>query len=519
MSLLPEIRSPAEDVPRPVQSPVPMHVIAASIGRRRRAAPTRALVSSRKLLVGLMALGLLPRLVLALAFLRYPIGMDDMLQYDMLARSLAAGHGYRWYQRQDVERMRPYLEAYFGVDLPIEQVPVEGFLTVHRPPGYALMLSALYALVGLEGRIASARLFQAFLGALLAPLAFVLAHKLGLSGKAASRAGVVVAAYPILWMYPLGLASENLFIPLVLIGVIFSLHALENVRLSTVVLAGLTLGAATLTRSVLAAFLPLAAYVFLRRLGSRKALAFVLSALLVTLPWAVRNSLVVGRPAFIENSLGYNLFIGYHPEGDGEFFSRAAVIPLRFLDDAERERWSMEQAVGFIRADPIRAAGLIVRRFGFLWGLEDRELTYFYSNNFFGPIAQPWLLLAYLVLVSPLIIVGASAPFGMAGTQRGRDLVLCLVLALQVAHVLILAEPRFHLPLVPYLAAYAAAAWSRKGVLASAWQGLRRLEPVWLLTLAAALCLILLWSWDVWRAWPTLMQLMAPGGNKLHMTY
>ncbi|HKZ54717.1 MAG TPA: hypothetical protein VJ123_04500 [Anaerolineales bacterium] len=477
------------------------------------------LAYSRRGLLGLLGLALLPRLALALIFLRYPIGLDDMFQYDMLARSLASGKGFRWYSREDVERMRPHLETVFGIELPVEQVPVEGYLTVHRAPGYPVLLSALYVLVGFENRIAAARLFQVFLGASLAPLTALLACELGLAAPAARRAGVIVAVYPILWMYPLGLASENLFIPLVLAGVIVSLRAIDGRRLGIAVAAGFLLGAATLTRGVLAAFLPLAGLLFLRRTGLRNALGMLLPAALVVLPWIVRNSLILGRPAFVENSLGYNLFIGYHPEGDGGFFSEAAVIPLHILDDGERERWSMGQALGFIRDDPAGAAARVVRRLGFLWGLEDRELLYFYSNDFFGRIPQPWLLMAYLVLVSPLILIGSSAPFGMALTPRGRDLILGLFVASHLAYLSILAEPRFHLPLVPYLAVYAAAAWSRRRSATFLWQGLRRLDPRWVLAAGAALVLLVLWTWDLWREWPALISIMGPEGNALRLAY
>ena len=491
--------------------------IAAS-GRQDAGIATIPAVSWRGVL-GLLALALLPRLALALIFLRDPIGLDDMFQYDMLARSLASGNGYRWYPRQDVERMRPYLETIFGIELPVEQVPVDGYLTVHRAPGYPLLLSALYAVIGFDNRIAAARLFQVLLGASLAPLTALLARQLRLAAPAARGAGVIIAAYPILWMYPLGLASENLFILLLLAGVILSLRAIENRRLGAAILAGLLLGGATLTRGVLAAFLPLAALVFFRRAGLRNALGLLLAALVVVLPWMVRNSLILGRPAFVENSLGYNLFIGYHPQGDGGFFSGAAVIPLRMLDDGERERWSMEQALGFIRSDPAGAAGRVVRRLGFLWGQEDRELLYFYSNNLFGPIPQPWLLMAYLVLVSPLMLIGSSAPFGMALNARGRGLILGLFVASHLVYLPILAEPRFHLPLVPYLAVYAASAWSELRLSSCLGQGLRRLEPRWVLALGAALVLLLLWVWDLWREWPTLIAIMGPEGNALRLDY
>ena len=84
--------------------------------------------------------------------------------------------------------MRPHLETVFGIELPVEQVPVEGYLTVHRAPGYPVLLSALYVLVGFENRIAAARLFQVFLGAFLAPLTALLACELGLAAPAAAAA-------------------------------------------------------------------------------------------------------------------------------------------------------------------------------------------------------------------------------------------------------------------------------------------------------------------------------------------
>ena len=35
------------------------------------------------------------------------IGLDDMFQYDMLARSLSTGHGFRWYAQDDLKLIAP----------------------------------------------------------------------------------------------------------------------------------------------------------------------------------------------------------------------------------------------------------------------------------------------------------------------------------------------------------------------------------------------------------------------------
>jgi len=477
----------------------------------------------------LLLLALAPRLALALVFLRAPISMDDMHQYDMLARSLIAGNGYRWYARADVETLQPYLEAYYGFTLPVDQVPVEGYRTVFRAPGYPFFLAGVYGASGLTHRFAAARLIQALMGASLAPLTALLALRLGLVRRTALLAGGIVALYPILIFYPLALASENLFILLLLAGTLLLLDAIERERIATTVGAGLLLGLATLTRSTLIAFLPLGALALWRSgaspaprgrsAGPRKAIVFSLVACLAIVPWAVRNSLVLGRPAFIENSLGYNLFVSYHPRGNGGFSFNVAGIPLRILEDDPRDRWAMEQAAGFIRADPVRAALLVPRRLVYFWGLEDREMLFFHSSGIFGAIPQPWLGLAYLLLVAPLVLTALAAPFGFALTPRHRGLMLGLFAVGMLPHLLILAEPRFHLPLVPLLVPYAAAAWTQPGLVGRIRQGLRGREPLWMVASAAGLLLLAIWMTHLYREWPQLVAAMGPGGNSLHFAW
>lgn len=467
----------------------------------------------------LLLLALVPRLALAFVFLRAPISMDDMHQYDMLARSLIAGNGYRWYARADVEILQPYLEAYYGFTLPVDQVPVEGYRTVFRAPGYPFFLAGVYSASGLTQRFAAARLIQALMGACLAPLTALLALRLGLVRRTALLAGGIVAVYPILVFYPLALASENLFIVLLLAGMILLLEAIERGRTATTVGAGLLLGLATLTRSTLIVFLPMGALALLRGVGPRKAIVFSLVACLTLVPWAVRNSLVLGRPAFIENSLGYNLFVSYHPRGNGGFSFNVAGIPLRILDDDRRDRWAMEQAAGFIRADPARAALSVPTRLVYFWGLEDREMLFFYSSGFFGAIPQPWLGLAYLLFVLPLVLTALAVPFGFALTPRHRWLVLGLIAAGMLPPLLILAEPRFHLPLVPFLAPYAVAAWTQPGWAGRIREGLRAREPIWMVASVAGFLLVAIWITHLSREWPQLVAAMGPGGHSLRFAW
>src|SRR5690606_13782697 len=97
------------------------------------------------------------------------------------------------------------------------------------------------------------------LGALLAPLAYALARRLFPEHERTARfAGIALAVYPMLLIYPLALATENLFFPLVAGGLLALLRAIDKQRARDWLLAGLILGLATLTRSVIFAFAGLA---------------------------------------------------------------------------------------------------------------------------------------------------------------------------------------------------------------------------------------------------------------------
>jgi hypothetical protein len=107
----------------------------------------------------------------------------------------------------------------------------------------------------------------------------------------------------------------------------------------------------------------------------------------------------------------------------------------------------------------------------------------------------------------------------LAGSKSARSLILALIGATLAAYVPILAEPRFHLPLMPFLAAYAGAFWSTPHPLAEVRDRLktRRLGP-WLAAMACA-ALVAIWLMDFSAGLPRLMAILSPGGNRLWLNY
>jgi hypothetical protein len=87
------------------------------------------------------------------------------------------------------------------------------------------------------------------------------------------------------------------------------------------------------------------------------------------------------------------------------------------------------------------------------------------------------------------------------------------------AYVFIMADARFHLPLVPLLAVFSATAWTAPGLARRSLDGLRRGEVRWALAWLAAATLLIAWAWDLGHDWPRLLAVMQPDGYLLHLNY
>jgi len=494
-----------------------------------------------------------------------------MFQYDMLARSLASGNGYRWYAQPDLYLVQPFLH----VDLSTMDYDPRGVLTSFRPPFYPVFLAMIYFIVGTGAhRFLAVRLVQAFFGAALAPMTYALArrfikpepaspvpHSLSAKGgwgdgseKAARVSAWIVACYPMLLLYPLSLATENLFFLLVLASTLTLLKAADAINTSGAegqiaykretinhsrhsfnrairveffrarwfILSGVLLGLLVLTRSVALIFVGLAVlWVWLLLRQHRMAVIVLLGVMVVTLPWIVRNSFLHHRLVGIETTLGYNLYVGYHPEGNGSFHYPQSLDLLSILDDGMRDQVGMQKAWEFIEADPERFPNLLLRRIGYFFGLERRALEYFYSNNFLGYIPTPLLLTIATVLLLPFVLVSVSMSIDLALTRWNAAslLVASFLVGQLIPHALILSEDRFHLACVPFFAIFAAQLWvGGWNAVKLRWQTHTGKIAVILAFITVGL-LLFNWGFELWRDSERITQLLGPTGNQTYFPY
>ncbi|HXD12195.1 MAG TPA: hypothetical protein VN653_19150 [Anaerolineales bacterium] len=462
------------------------------------------------------------------------IGLDDMFQYDMLARSLAGGHGFRWYAQVDLNQLASFVD--FDLTSVKNYDPILGIPTSFRAPLYPTFLAIVYFFNGTGfSRFFAARLAQAiFLGAPLAPLTYFVAKKLFspnfLEKEAAARServarisARIVATYPMLLIYPLGLGTENPFFILLLTSFFFLLSAIEKPTTTNFLLSGLFLGLTALTRSVILPFAALAilwAWFIMKQ--RRGAILITLALALTITPWFVRNSLLHHKLTGIETSMGYNLYLGYHPKGNGSFVFGPSLDLLTILDDAERDKVGTEKAIEFIKAQPERFIPLAVNRLGFFFGLEKRVLMYFYGNDLLGFIPLPLLLTISAILLLPFVFISVSGALGLALLRwRSEHILLGLLLVGYILpHVFILSEDRFHLALVPYIAILAAQVWVN---------GFAPLVVHWneswagKLAVVLAICIVYLlltnWGDELVRDADKIAQLLGPNGNQSHFPY
>ena len=509
--------------------------------------------------VRIYIIALILRLIPILLTRGLGIGLDDMFQYDMLARSLASGNGFRWYAQEDLKQLEPYVD--FDLATANGYDPQYGLYTSFRAPLYPTFLAFVYFFSGTGfSRFFAARLAQVvFLGAPLAPLTYLVSKQLSLSffiddkklEKVAKTSAWIIACYPMLLVYPLGLGTENPFFILLLSSFFFLLKSIEQPTKLNFIFAGIFLALTALTRSVILPFAGLAiAYVIARRMlfptrqsPVRAEIAHLhwraaqvsgkntprndviwmgIAFVLVLTPWVVRNSLLHHKLTGIETSMGYNLYLGYYPQGNGSFIFGPSLDLLTIMDDADRDEIGAQKAIGFIKAQPERVVPLAVDRLGFFFGLEKRVLMYFYSNNLIGYISKPILLIVAAVLLLPFVIVSVSATMGLALLKWSPQTALFLLLLVTylLPHVFILSEDRFHLALIPFFAILAAQFWAGGIEQVSArWNESFTGKLLVSLAVVGVLLLFLNWGFELSRDADKIAQLLGPDGNKSYFPY
>jgi 4-amino-4-deoxy-L-arabinose transferase-like glycosyltransferase len=224
--------------------------------------------SKRLLYIFLLALAV--RLICVAFYSWVP---DDALGYDTLARNILAGNGFSLSQRAPFEP------------------------TLYRTPIYPYFLTVLYGLFGFHATVIY--LVQALIGSVTSCLMFFVARRY-LGQREALLVAALNAIYPFTARFVAARLSETLFTFLMCGAIYLVICAYQKESWRWMSAAGAMMGVAILCRPENMFFPFFLAGLFLLAHRFRKpwwklSAALVVCALIVLLPWMVRNYQITGK--------------------------------------------------------------------------------------------------------------------------------------------------------------------------------------------------------------------------------
>lgn len=289
----------------------------------------------------LFALALALRVAFVLSVERDGFAFNDIYFYHSIADQLADGNGF---------------------------TNAQGEPTAQWPPVYPLMLSFAYRLFGAEP--IAGELLNALIGALTVPVLYYLALR-ALGRREALFAGLALAVMPGQIFFADALLAETLY-TFLLVGLLALLVFLPD-RRSSHALLGAVVGVAALTRGE-GLFLLVLPLVFWGLSGARRGemsrrLAVVaLAALVVMLPWIVRNAVVMDSFVPTGTNSAATLWSGHNPAADGgpTYPPQSLRQGLEELRGPEREiEWAAllrREALSYMTSHPLREAELVPQK-------------------------------------------------------------------------------------------------------------------------------------------------------------
>ncbi len=291
------------------------------------------------------------------------------------------------------------------------ELKVKGRLSAARPPLYPIFLYLVYYVFG-AGNLLAVRLVQAVLGALTAVLTFVLGRKV-FTAKVGVWASLFLALYPAAWGFSDMIMTETLFAFLLISALIF-LVDLPQGNIKSAFWAGILLGLATLTRTVIyqfPLFLAIALLLFSRkRLALLPGLAILLiSFWVVMLPWKARNDRVFGKP-LLTTKAGVDFFLYNHSpfwyivnSASLEDSTTLEGVTTWKLSEVEKDSVARAAAWKWIKSHPLLFAFKGVRMEWNFFGVE-REYLWWLLAGYWGR-APRWQLAALFPLFAPTIYI------------------------------------------------------------------------------------------------------------------
>jgi 4-amino-4-deoxy-L-arabinose transferase-like glycosyltransferase len=414
---------------------------------------------------------------------------DDTLFYDHAAQALAAGKGY---------------PGFFDAQ------------TAGWPPGYPLLLAGIYKAVGHD--FLAPRLLNVFAGVATCLLVYLV------GARVFDRRTGLLGAF-LLSIFPSHIFRTTLLMTETLTGLVVVLLALLLLRWVMreggpsrvqAVALGILFGAFALTRGEAVVFVPVALIVWKLAVPSWRRFAggaaLMLSAMvLAVVPWTIRNAIAMDAFIPIASGLGHTFLAGHQddPYDPYSVFPEAKItVQYSYLPYPEREirveREALRQGLDFAKSHPAYEAQLVFEKLFNMYKSDDDAMAWI-GGGWIDAGKAPWLQGSWVqsldkvgtpvVTIPPaaesnwkglsndfyyavlaLVVTGIFAWFSLR--DRRKLLLVLLVGAWTLLHLAFIPGSRYHAPLLPLFALWAAAGvtlvWDMLGSVVASGTPLRR---------------------------------------------
>ena len=361
--------------------------------------------------------------------------VSDSFLYDAFAKSIAAGNGYAF---------------------------PNGDITVYWPVGTSAIYAVLYQLFGVSHL--PIVILNVLIGVFIVWLSYAIALRY-LGQKPAQIAAILVACWPILIQFTTILASELIFIALILSAIYVWGSAKLSPILRAIIWGALVCGATYVrpTALPLLALLPALAWFAQRNIRACMlsfCIATVTAALLFS-PWVVRNYQHFGEFVLVSANGGVNLWMGNNPNSNGGY---TELPDIQFENEVVRDQHFKHEAIDYIKNNPQQYMRLAALRAVMTYKAETIGIVW---NGYFEKhFDQQKILILKLISSAYWWLMLALASVGVYQIFKDKKLKLFHPIIIVPAFffifpILTVAQDRYHLPINPFLAIFAAYAIQR----------------------------------------------------------
>jgi 4-amino-4-deoxy-L-arabinose transferase-like glycosyltransferase len=317
----------------------------------------------------------------------------------------------------------------------------------------------------------TAAVFNLVLGVGTVVLTFEVGRRL-FDNRTGLIAAAVVALWPNLIFHTAVILTETLFIFLVMAAVLVLVTlpaSTKRIGWRRLAFFGVILALSALVRPISLMFLPVLLVVLVvAGTGWRLAIGYVgiatLAVVFVLTPWTIRNVRETDSFVVISTNLGDNLCMSRHAGATGAFQSGSAcIVRAKGLKRPEYEvevnSTNIRRSVRFVRSHPLSEAKLV-----FLRGYHTVENDHdgllasesYGANPFIPSVGRRVLEIVANGYFFITLVLGLLAVPAFLGRRRPwRLFFLLAAAALAVQPLIFFGDPRFHVPVLPFVAVLA----------------------------------------------------------------